>query len=261
MLYMMPVMYNELVKLAENERCPIPNHLRLTIVAGDTTPVVVFRSFKKCFGLDICEGIGMTETQIYALNPLDDKKKIGSVGRGVEYTAVDVQDDHGNSLPPGQTGEITVKGEIVIEKYLGNPKATTDSFRNGWFLTGDLGTFDSDGFLWFKGRKKQLIVHDGSNISPQEVEEVFYHHPAVSEAAVVGIPDVIEGENVKAYITLKTDSEPIIEADLLTFAKKHLADYKLPQSIEFRESLPKLATGKLDRRRLRAESIHSSQKV
>lgn len=259
MLYMMPVMYNELVKLAKKLGCPISSKLRLAVVAGDSTPSVVFRDFKKCFSLDICEGIGMTETQIYALNPLYGKKKIGSVGCPVDYMEVEVQDKHGNSLPPGHTGEITVKGKIVFENYLDNLQATADSFRNEWFLTGDLGSLDDDGYLWFKGRRKQLIVHDGINISPQEVEEVFYHHPAVSEVAVVGVPDAIEGENIKAYVALHVGTELVTEIDLLAFAKKHLADYKLPQSIEFRDSLPKVATGKLDRRRLRVEAIRETQ--
>jgi long-chain acyl-CoA synthetase len=250
MLYMMPVMYHALVKLAETKAGPLPNLLRLAIVAGDTTPQVVFDQFVKYFGLEMCEGIGMTETQIYALNPLADGKKPGSVGLPVPYQQVSVQNDQGAALTAGALGEISVKSNIIIDSYLHNPRATAESFRNGWFLTGDLGCFDDDGYLWFRGRRKQLIVHDGSNISPQEVEEIFYHHPAVSEVGVIGFPDPVDGENVQAFIVLKPGTEGVTGEMLLEFASHHLADYKLPESILFIDSLPKGVTGKIDRKRL-----------
>lgn len=248
-------MYHALIRLAEAGGEPIANHLRLAIVAGDTTPLVVFEGFKKYFGLEMCEGIGMAETQVYALNPLQQGKKIGSVGIPVPYTQVTVQNTLGERLPPGEVGEIAVAGDIVMRTYLDNPQATAESYRKGWFLTGDLGTFDGDGYLWFRGRRKQLIVHDGSNISPQEVEEVFYHHHAVSEVGVVGIPDEIEGENVHAFIALKPGMEAIGEEELLAFASHHLADYKLPRSISFIDALPKGSTGKIDRKRLRQQAM------
>ncbi|WP_415406134.1 class I adenylate-forming enzyme family protein [Sulfurovum sp. CS9] len=251
MLYMMPVMFHALNKQAAVKNLPIPNHLRLAIVAGDTTPFVVLNRFKEIFGLEMCEGIGMTETQIYTLNPLGKGKKKGSVGLPVGYTEVAIQDDQGYPLPVGKIGEIAVKGEIVMRSYLNNPKVTAESFRNGWFLTGDLGYFDDDSYLWFRGRRKQLILHDGSNISPQEVEEVFYHHPAVFEVGVIGAPDKFEGEMVHAFVALKPEAETVSEEELLAFAKEHLADYKLPESITFIDALPKGATGKIDRKLLK----------
>ncbi|MEA3491691.1 MAG: AMP-binding protein [Campylobacterota bacterium] len=251
MLYMMPVMFHILNKQASEEKLPIENRLRLAIVAGDATPFVVLNNFKKIFGLDMCEGIGMTETQIYALNPLGDGKKRGSVGLPVGYTAVETQDDLGNPSQIGEIGEIAVKGKIVMHSYLNNPKVTAESFRDGWFLTGDLGYFDGDGYLWFRGRRKQLILHDGSNISPQEIEELFYHHPAVFEVGVIGIPDKFEGEMVHAFVSLKSNTKPISEDELLNFAREHLADYKMPESITFIDELPKGATGKIDRKQLK----------
>ncbi len=199
----------------------------------------------------MCEGIGMAETQIYALNPLGEGKKRGSVGLPVTYTEVAIQDDQGNPSPVGKTGEIAVRGEIVMRTYLNNAKVTAESFRNGWFLTGDLGYFDDEGYLWFRGRRKQLILHDGSNISPQEVEEVFYHHPAVFEIGVIGVPDKFEGEMVHAFVSLKPEAEAVSEEELLDFAREHLADYKLPESITFIDALPKGATGKIDRKLLK----------
>ncbi|MEA3456926.1 MAG: AMP-binding protein, partial [Campylobacterota bacterium] len=251
MLYMMPVMFHELNKHASAKKYPIPNQLRLAIVAGDTTPFVVLDHFNELFGLDMCEGMGMTETQIYALNPLGEGKKRGSVGLPVGYTEVEIQDDSGNSSPVGKIGEIAVKGEIVMRSYLNNPKVTAESFRNGWFLTGDVGYFDDDGYLWFRGRRKQLILHDGSNISPQEVEEVFYHHPAVFEVGVFGMPDKFEGETVHAFVALKPNAKAVSEKELLDFAKEHLADYKMPENITFIDVLPKGATGKIDRKLLK----------
>ena len=193
----------------------------------------------------------MTETQVYALNPLEEGKKRGSVGLPVTYTEVAVQDELGNPSPAGETGEIAVKGEIVMRSYLNNPEITAESYRNGWFLTGDLGYFDADGYLWFRGRRKQLIIHDGSNISPQEVEEVFYHHPAVFEVGVIGEPDKFEGEMVHAFIALKPEAVAVSEKELLDFAREHLADYKLPENITFIDALPKGATGKIDRKQLK----------
>lgn len=251
MLYMMPVMFHALNKQSESKKHPIPNQLRLAIVAGDKTPFVTLDQFQKIFGLEMCEGIGMTETQIYALNPLGEGKKRGSMGLPVTYMEVAIQDEDGNPSQVGETGEIVVKGKIVMRSYLNNPEVTKESYRNGWFLTGDLGCFDDDGYLWFRGRKKQLILHDGSNISPQEIEEVFYHHPAVFEAGVIGVPDRFEGEMVHAFVALKPGAESVSEGELLSFAKEHLADYKLPERIIFIDKLPKGATGKIDRKLLK----------
>ncbi len=250
MLYMMPVMFHSLNQRAAARGIQIANRLRLAIVAGDTTPRVVFEQFQRNFGLEMCEGIGMTETQIYALNPLCGGKKLGSVGLPVGYTEVEVQDDQGKPLPSGVIGEIAVRGPIVMRSYLHNPEATMKSFRHGWFLTGDLGCFDDDGYLWFKGRRKQLIVRGGSNISPHEVEEVFYHHPAVFEVGVIGVPDEFAGESVHAFVALKPGVRAVSEQELLAFARSHLADYKVPASITFIDTLPKSATGKIDRKLL-----------
>lgn len=255
MLYMMPVMYHAVVKLVETMSNRLPNRLRLALVAGDTTPYAVFEQFKEYLGIEMCEGIGMTETQIYALNPLGEGKKPGSVGKPVPYQEVVVQDDDGNVLSSGEIGEISVKSKIVTNGYLNNIQATAESFREGWFLTGDLGCFDDDKYLWFRGRRKQLIVHDGSNISPQEVEEVFYHHPAVSEVGVIGIPDEVEGENVRAYIVLKPGTKDVTEEMLLEFARHHLADYKLPEHVLFIDTLPKGSTGKIDRKLLKEKAL------
>jgi len=154
LLYMMPAMYRALNNAAETKTHPFPNRLRLAVVAGDTTPKAVFDGFKLHFGLEMCEGIGMTETQIYALNPIGGGKRFGSVGLPVGYTKVSVQDDAGNPVPAGGTGEIAVRGGIVMRRYLDNPEANASGFRNGWFLTGDLGRFDDDGYLWFHGRRE-----------------------------------------------------------------------------------------------------------
>lgn len=255
MLYMMPVMYNKLATLAATSPPPIANQLRLCVVAGDVTPSSVFKRFKTCFGLDLCEGLGMTETQVYALNPVSGNKKIGSVGIPIDTLQVEIHDEQNRTLPDGKIGEIVVKGEVVTKGYLNNPQATAETFRDDWFLTGDLGCFDHEGYLWFKGRKKQIIIRGGSNISPQEVEEAFYQYPDVLEAAAVGVPDKILGERVKAYVVLKPGSTPISETEIINFARQRLADYKVPESVEFLDELPKGITGKIDRRRLREQTV------
>lgn len=255
MLYMMPVMYNKLANLAATHHPPIANQLRLCVVAGDVTPSSVFKQFKTCFGLDLCEGLGMTETQVYALNPVSGDKKIGSVGRPIATLQVEIQDEQGQTLPGGETGEIVVKGEVVTSGYLNNPQATAETFRDDWFLTGDLGCFDREGYLWFKGRKKQIIIRGGSNISPQEVEEAFYQYPSILEAAAIGVPDKILGERVRAYLVLKPGSRPISETAIINFARQRLADYKVPESVKFMNELPKGITGKIDRRKLHEQAL------
>jgi long-chain acyl-CoA synthetase len=136
--------------------------------------------------------------------------------------------------------------------YWQDPDATTEAVRNGWFNTGDLATCDQDGFYWFAGRRKEIIIRGGSNISPQEVEAVLYQHPAVGEVGVVGRPDPIWGEVVVAFVALRS-GQAATEAELIAFARNRLADYKTPECIVFRDTLPKGPTGKIQRRALARE--------
>ncbi len=168
-----------------------------------------------------------------------------------------IMDNHDNTLSKDEIGEIVVRTPTMTAGYWQNTELTQQSIQNGWLHTGDLGCIDHDGFLWFRGRLKQLIVRGGSNIAPQEVEAALYQHPAVLEAAVIGIPNPDWGETVNAYVALKSGAI-LDEAELTAFAKERLANYKVPEKIYFLKSLPKRGVGKIDRRQLRSEVLSLS---
>ena len=149
-------------------------------------------------------------------------------------------------------GEIVVRGPNVMTGYWGNPEATAQVFTDGWFHTGDLGYFDDDGYLFIVDRIKDLIIRGGYNVYPREVEEVLYAHPAVAEAAVIGVPDPRMGEEVHAVVAVKP-GQSVTAAELTEFVKQRVAAYKYPRSIEFRDSLPKGATGKILKKDLRPD--------
>ncbi len=161
----------------------------------------------------------------------------------------------GCPLPPGarNVGEIVVRGVNTMRGYHNRPQATAEAFRDGWFLTGDLGYLDEDGFLFIVDRKKDLINRGGEKIYPREVEDVLYSHPAVAAAAVIGVPHQRLGEEVKAYLALKAGAAAT-EDELIAFAKERMEPHKYPRSIELRPSLRKLPTGKIDKEALKAET-------
>jgi len=154
-----------------------------------------------------------------------------------------IVDDNGRELPPNQPGEIIVRGPIM-KGYYNNPQATAETIKDGWLYTGDIGRVDEDGYLFLLGRKKETIIVKGQNIYPSDIEDVLYTHPKVAEAAVVGIPDELRGEVVRAIIGLK-EGEVTTEEEIRRFCRKHMADYKVPKQVIFIDSLPKTATGKI----------------
>jgi len=161
-----------------------------------------------------------------------------------------VVDADGNDVKLGDVGELIVKSPGRTIGYWNNPEATAETLRDGWLYTGDLVKQDAEGYYWFAGRKKELIVRGGSNISPQEVEAVLYQHPAVAEAGVIGIPDETWGEVVVAYVARK-EGVSATGAALLEFAKEQIAAYKVPEKVFFLPSLPKSHVGKIQRRALK----------
>jgi long-chain acyl-CoA synthetase len=199
----------------------------------------------------ICEAYGATEIAPLSWNR-PGSIRIGSVGQpgnGIEFRLVDA---FGRDVKPGEVGEVCVRGAHLAIGYWQDPEATDAAFRDGWFHTGDLATRDTDGYYWFAGRQKEIIICGGSNISPQEVEAVIYAHPAVLEAAVVGRPDEVWGERVVAFVVLRP-GQTVTEAGLIAFARERLADYKVPERIVFQADLLKTPTGKIQRRALREE--------
>ena len=174
----------------------------------------------------------------------------GSVGVPLEGVDLRVVDLDGRDVPAGETGEIIARGPARCAGYWNDPEATRTAMGGGWLHTGDLGTRDEDGFVWFKGRKKEVIIRAGSNISPQEVEEALYKHPAVLEVGVIGVPDPVTIERVAAFVVLREGQTASAE-DLCAFARLHIADYKAPEEIHFRDVLPKNPVGKVQRRALK----------
>jgi long-chain acyl-CoA synthetase len=206
---------------------------RLAICGGDTVPVTLQQKYDAVFGHPLVEGFGMTEgLPILANHPA--RNRPGSMGRPMGDIEMRVVD-----------GELWVRGSGIATGYWGNPP-----FEDGWLKTGDLVETDADGFVWFRGRKKEIIVRGGSNISPQEVEETIYQHPAVAEVGVIGETDAYWGETVMAFVVLREGHTASVE-ELVSFCRSHLAEYKCPEQVLFLEALPKGPTGKVQRRVLR----------
>jgi long-chain acyl-CoA synthetase len=163
---------------------------------------------------------------------------------------VKVFDQNDQELPPGERGEIVVKGDNVMLGYYNNPQATADAIRNGWLHTGDIGYMDEEGYIYIVERKKDLIIRNGQNVYPRDAEEVLAQHPAVLEVAVVGVPSEKYGEEVKAYVALRP-GQPVTAQELIEFSQQFLANYKTPAFIEFVEALPRNPVGKINKRALR----------
>jgi long-chain acyl-CoA synthetase len=225
--------------------------LRTLIAAGDAVPVAVHERFQSVFGFQLREAYGMTEIGPSIANALKDLRQ-GSLGKTIPGVEVRIVDADGADLPNGQIGEIITKSPAIFVGYWNDPAATRAAFKDGWFHTGDLGRRDADGYYWFEGRKKEIIVRDGLNISPQEVKEAFYDHPAVLEAAVIGTPDPVPacGEQIVAFIALR-DGLAADREELKGHVRQRLADYKIPERIVLLENLPKGMTGKIQRRALK----------
>lgn len=215
-------------------------------------PIEVQDKFEQVTGGKLVEGYGLTETSpVTHANFLWDQERIkGSIGVPWPDTeAMIVSMENGEALPPGEVGEIAVKGPQVMQGYWNMPKETENTLKDGWLLTGDLGYMDEKGYFYVVDRKKDMIIAGGFNIYPREIEEVLYEHPAVQEVVAAGVPDGYRGETVKAYIVLK-EGKNVTEKELDEFARKYLAAYKVPKIYEFRTELPKTAVGKILRRHL-----------
>ncbi len=222
--------------------------LRMAASGGDTLPIPLQDRFKALFGIDLREIYGMTEIVPVMSNPQGGIRP-GSLGVAADGVEVRVVDLEGCDVPEGETGEILIRSAANCIGYWNDPDATRVALHDGWLYTGDLASRDADGYYWFRGRKKEIVIRAGSNISPQEVEEALYRHSAVLEAGVVGETDPIYGERVVAFVALRT-GHTIDEEALRQFVRQRLADYKVPERIIFLDQLPK-ATGKVQRRALK----------
>jgi long-chain acyl-CoA synthetase len=236
--------------LEEQQRSPRDvSSLRAVLAGGDTVSVALQERAVQLFSRPVQEVYGMTEAVPITVTPGDGIRpgSIGMVAYGCEIRLVD---PNGADVTDGAIGEIVVRSRAACRGYWADPEATAAALGNGWLRTGDLASRDADGYYWFKGRCKQLIIRAGSNISPQEVEEILYQHPAVLEAGVIGSPDAVYGETVVAFVTLRRGRLASPD-ELRQFARERLADYKVPERIILLGELPKGLTGKVHRRALK----------
>ena len=217
---------------------------------GDKVSGELEQEFTKLTGLEIREGYGMTENGVATCNPTSSLNKPGSVGKTAPSFTLSLRDEGGAEVPTGQEGRLWFKSPCTTVGYWNNPDATKAAIKDGWFDSGDILRADEDGYLWFFGRKKQIIVHDGSNISPQEVEDVLLEHAAVDSAGVIGIHDLVHGENVRAYVTLRAGADRPTAQDLIEFARARVG-YKAPEEIMVLDQMPLNPTGKVDRAALK----------
>ena len=231
--------------------------VRLCLAAGDTVPVTLQERFRALFGVPVREFFGMTEgVPVTCIR--EGAPRAGSIGPALDLVETRVADPAGNVVADGQVGELQVQSPANCVGYWDDAQATAAAFNHGWLCTGDLVRRDADGFFWFEGRAKQIIVRGGSNISPQEVEEALYHHPAVLEAGVIGMPDPVHGEKVIAFVALH-EGLTASEQELRDLVRSRIADYKTPERILFLQVLPKGLTGKVQRRALKELALASPE--
>jgi acyl-CoA synthetase (AMP-forming)/AMP-acid ligase II len=242
-----------LAMLLEHEaKAPPASEIQLDYikVASAPTPVELAERFEARFGRGLLlETYGLTETTaINVMNPLRGPRKPGSIGRALAPQEVRIVDEAGNEAPQGSSGEIEVRGPTVMKEYFRDPENTRRAMHGEWLRTGDVGRIDADGFVFIVGRSKEMILRGGENISPLEIEEVVTRHPAVREAAAVGVPDRIWGEAVGICVVAR---HPVSEQALVEFCRAHLSAFKVPERVLFVEELPRNAVGKVTRNALR----------
>jgi long-chain acyl-CoA synthetase len=250
-----PTMYWALLRCVDERHidpAPVAASLRLCVSGGAPMPVEIMKRFEATFGVRVVEGYGLSETSpVVCFNQLHRPTKPGTVGQPIFGVEVRCIDEHERPLPAGERGEVVVRGPNVMKAYYNRPESTEDVMQGGWFHTGDIGMLDDEGYLTIVDRKKDMIIRGGMNVYPREIEELLLQHPAVSLAAVVGVPDERLGEEITAFVVLKPGA-PLSAEELMAWCRDRLAAYKYPRLIEFRESLPIGPTGKVLKRELKS---------
>ncbi|WP_027343506.1 long-chain-fatty-acid--CoA ligase [Hamadaea tsunoensis] len=257
-----PTMYAAMLHHPDRAQADLSS-LRLSASGGSALPVEILHGFEQAFGAAILEGYGLSETSpVASFNHPDKPRKPGSIGTPIEGVEMKLVDLDGSDIPAGPgpdgdpdglspVGEIAIRGHNIMKGYWRNPEATEQSIPDGWFRSGDLARQDADGYYFIVDRKKDLIIRGGLNVYPREVEEVLYEHPAVAEAAVVGMPHATLGEEIGAAVALKPGASATPE-ELSAFVKERIAPYKYPRRVWIVEALPKTSTGKILRREVSA---------
>jgi long-chain acyl-CoA synthetase len=245
-----PTMYGAMLNLPDHAAYDTST-LAVCASGGAALPVELMRGFEREFDCKILEGYGLSETSpIASFNHPDRERKAGSIGTTIAGVEMKVVGEDGADLPPGEIGEILIRGHNVMKGYWRNPEATAAAIdADGWFRTGDMATVDEDGYFFIVDRKKDMIIRGGYNVYPREIEELLYEHPAVREAAVLGVPDADLGEEIGAAVALRPGAEATA-AELSDFVRERLAAYKYPRRVWFVDDLPKGPTGKILKREI-----------
>lgn len=226
-----------------------PRSLRFVMCGSAPVPAELLRRFEEAFECLVIEGYGLSESTCRStFNPPNQNRRPGSCGQPIG-NEMKIFDDEDHEMADGELGEIVLRGENIFRAYYKNTEATEKAFTNGWFHTGDIGYRDAEGFFYIADRKSDMIIRGGENIYPREIDDLLYTHPAIAEAAVIGIPDELYGEEVAAFVVLREGST-ISEDDLVEFCRKHFAEFKCPKSVRFLDEIPKGPTGKLLKREL-----------
>ena len=242
-----PTMYAAILHQAGGSAGDVAS-LRLCVSGGAAMPVELLRAFEKEFGCMILEGYGLSETSpVASFNHPDRARKPGTIGQAISGVEMRVQNDEGKPVPHGEVGEIAIRGHNVMKGYWGRPWRTAEAMVDGWFRTGDLAIEDEEGYFSIVDRKKDMIIRGGLNVYPREVEEVLYEHPAVAEAAVIGVSDDMLGEEVAAVVTLKPGASATPD-ELREHVKSQIAAYKYPRFVWITDELPHGDTGKILKR-------------
>jgi long-chain acyl-CoA synthetase len=245
-----PTMYNAMLHSDRADSTDLST-LRLCMSGGAAIAVELMRGFEKKFDCIILEGYGLSETSpVASFNHPDKERKPGSIGTPIKGVEMQVWDDDGNEVEQGEVGEIVIRGHNLMKGYWQRPDATGEAITDdGWFKSGDMATVDEDGYFFIVDRKKDLIIRGGYNVYPREIEEVLYEHPAIQEAAVVGVPDEALGEEVGAAVVLKK-GESLDAQEIKAYVKEQVAAYKDPRKVWFVDELPKGPTGKILKREI-----------
>jgi long-chain acyl-CoA synthetase len=249
---LVPTMISMLARSPERTKHDLSS-LQTLFYGGAPMHTERLREALEAFGPILLQSYGLGEAPL-TVTVLPKQEHLGpraqSSGRAVTMVSLRIQDDDWNPLPPGATGEIAIRSDLIMQGYWNRPDATAEVLKDGWFRTGDIGRLDEQGFLFISDRKKDLIKSGGASISPREVEEIISQHPSVQEVAVIGVPDELWGEAIKALVVLR-DGPPATEDELIAFCKDRLASFKKPKSVDFVPELPRGPTNKILRRELR----------
>jgi long-chain acyl-CoA synthetase len=242
-----PQFYRSMV----NAPLPSPLPIRLCISGAAPLPAQVLKDFEEKFKVPLIEGYGLSEASpVVTKNPLDGRRKAGSIGLPIANVQVSIQDEDGKHLGPNQIGEVCVQGGNVMLGYWKQPEETAKVMREGWLLTGDIGYRDQEGYCYITDRKKDMLLVNGINVYPREIEEILYQFPGVKEVAVIGKPDARKGEQAVAFVAA-TDGNVLEPKEMQEFVRERLADYKVPKKVILLPALPRNATGKILKTALR----------